>query len=109
MKKIFSICFVFIFCVCTLVAKNTEKSKKDLGLEVGINLMNQYAIGDFSEYAIATFGGEVFVNYVLPSKIVKIENLGVNANFAIANVFPNLPIICLLVSGSAFLNFLAPL
>ena len=63
--------------------------KKKLGLEVGLNLNNQYAIGDFSEYAKATFGGEVFVNYVLPKKIVKIENLGVNAAFGIAKVFPN--------------------
>jgi len=88
-RKVFFICIVFAFCVCGVFANDGENSKKKLGLEVGLNLNNQYAIGDFSEYAKATLGGEVFVNYVLPKKIVKIENLGVNAAFGIANVFPN--------------------
>ena len=88
-RKVFFICIVFAFCVCGVFANDGENSKKKLGLEVGLNLNNQYAIGDFSEYAKATFGGEVFVNYVLPKKIVKIENLGVNADFGIAKVFPN--------------------
>ena len=88
-RKVFFICIVFAFCVCGVFANDGENSKKKLGLEVGLNLNNQYAIGDFSEYAKATFGGEVFVNYVLPKKIVKIENLGVNAVFGIAKVFPN--------------------
>ena len=88
-RKVFFICIVFAFCVCGVFAKDGENSKKKLGLEVGLNLNNQYAIGDFSEYAKATFGGEVFVNYVLTKKIVKIENLGVNAAFGIAKVFPN--------------------
>ena len=88
-RKVFFICIVFAFCVCGVFANDGENSKKKLGLEVGLNLNNQYAIGDFSEYAKATFGGEVFVNYVLPKKIVKIENLGVNAAFGIAKVFPN--------------------
>ena len=88
-RKVFFICIVFAFCVCGVFANDGENSKKNLGLEVGLNLNNQYAIGDFSEYAKATFGGEVFVNYVLPNKIVKIENLGVNAVFGIAKVFPN--------------------
>jgi len=88
-RKVFFICIVFAFCVCGVFANDGENSKKKLGLEVGLNLNNQYAIGDFFEYAKATFGGEVFVNYVLPKKIVKIENLGVNASFGIAKVFPN--------------------
>ena len=88
-RKVFFICIVFAFCVCGVFANDGENSKKKLGLEVGLNLNNQYAIGDFSEYAKATFGGEVFVNYVLPKKIVKIKNLGVNAAFGIAKVFPN--------------------
>ena len=88
-RKVFFICIFFAFCVCGVFANDGENSKKKLGLEVGLNLNNQYAIGDFSEYAKATFGGEVFVNYVLPKKIVKIENLGVNAAFGIAKVFPN--------------------
>jgi len=88
-RKVFFICIVFAFCVCGVFANDGENSKKKLGLEVGLNLNNQYAIGDFSEYAKATLGGEVFVNYVLPKKIVKIENLGVNAAFGIAKVFPN--------------------
>lgn len=88
-KKVFVICIVFAFCICGIFAEDGENAKKKLGLEVGFNLINQYAIGDFSEYAKATFGGEVFVNYVLPKKIVKIENLGVNAAFGIAKVFPN--------------------
>ncbi len=88
-KKVFVICIVFAFCVCGVFANDGENSKKKLGLEVGFNLINQYAIGDFSEYAKATLGGEVFVNYVLPKKIVRIENLGVNAAFGIAKVFPN--------------------
>ena len=88
-RKVFFICIVFAFCVCGVFANDGGNSKKKLGLEVGLNLNNQYAIGDFSEYAKATFGGEVFVNYVLPKKIVKIENLGVNAAFGIAKVFPN--------------------
>ena len=88
-RKVFFICIVFAFCVCGVFANDGENSKKKLELEVGFNLINQYAIGDFSEYAKATFGGEVFVNYVLPKKIVKIENLGVNAAFGIAKVFPN--------------------
>lgn len=89
MKKFFSIFFVFVFCILGVFSEGSEKSKKDLGLEFGINLINQYAIGDFSEYAKATLGGEVFVNYVLPKKLFKIENLGVNAAFGIAKVFPN--------------------
>ena len=89
MKKFFSIFFVCVFCIFGVFSEGTEKSKKDLGLEFGINLINQYAIGDFSEYAKATLGGEVFVNYVLPKKLVKIENIGVNAAFGFANVFPN--------------------
>ena len=89
MKKFFSIFFVFAFSVFGIFAKDSEKSTKDIGLEIGINLINQYAIGDFSEYAKATLGGEVFVNYVLPKKIIKIDNFGVNANFSIAKVFPN--------------------
>ena len=88
MKKFFSIFFVFAFSVFGIFAKDSEKSTKDIGLEIGINLINQYAIGDFSEYAKATLGGEVFVNYVLPKKIIKIDNFGVNANFSIAKVFP---------------------
>ena len=88
-RKVFFICIVFAFCVCGVFANDGENSKKKLGLEVGINLINQYAIGDFSEYAKATLGGEVFVNYVLPKKLVKIENIGVNAAFGFANVFPN--------------------
>ena len=88
-RKVFFICFFFTFCVCGVFANDGENSKKKLGLEVGFNLINQYAIGDFFEYAKATLGGEVFVNYVLPKKIVKIENLGVNAAFGIAKVFPN--------------------
>ncbi len=88
-KNVFVICIVFAFCICGIFAEDGENAKKKLGLEVGFNLINQYAIGDFSEYAKATFGGEVFVNYVLPKKIVKIENLGVNAAFGIAKVFPN--------------------
>ena len=88
-RKVFFICIVFAFCVCGVFANDGENSKKKLGLEVGLNLNNQYAIGDFSEYAKATFGGEVFVNYVLPKKIVKNKNLGVNAVFGIAKVFPN--------------------
>ena len=88
-RKVFFICIVFAFCVCGVFANDGENSKKKLGLEVGLNLNNQYAIGDFSEYAKATLGAEVFVNYVLPKKIVKIENLGVNAAFGIAKVFPN--------------------
>jgi hypothetical protein len=89
MKKFFSIFFVFAFSVFGIFAKDSEKSTKDIGLEIGINLINQYAIGDFSEYAKATLGGEVFVNYVLPKKIIKIDNFGVNANFSIASVLPN--------------------
>lgn len=88
-RKVFFICIVFAFCVCGVFANDGENSKKKLGLEVGLNLNNQYAIGDFFEYAKATLGGEVFVNYVLPKKIVKIENLGVNSAFGIAKVFPN--------------------
>ena len=88
-RKVFFICIVFAFCVCGVFANDGENSKKKLGLEVGFNLINQYAIGDFSEYAKATLGGEVFVNYVLPKKLVKIENIGVNAAFGFANVFPN--------------------
>ena len=88
-RKVFFICIVFAFWVCGVFANDGENSKKKLGLEVGLNLNNQYAIGDFFEYAKATLGGEVFVNYVLPKKIVKIENLGVNAAFGIAKVFPN--------------------
>ena len=88
-RKVFFICIFFTFCVCGVFANDGENSKKKLGLEVGLNLNNQYAIGDFSEYAKATFGGEVFVNYVLPKKLVKIENIGVNAAFGFANVFPN--------------------
>ncbi len=88
-RKVFFICIVFAFCVCGVFANDGENSKKKLWLEVGLNLNNQYAIGDFSEYAKAAFGGEVFVNYVLPKKIVNIENLGVNAAFGIAKVFPN--------------------
>ena len=88
-RKVFFICIVFAFCVCGVFANDGENSKKKLGLEVGLNLNNQYAIGDFSEYAKATLGGEVFVNYVLPKKLVKIENIGVNAAFGFANVFPN--------------------
>ena len=89
MKKFFSIFFVCVFCILGVFSEGSEKSKKDLGLEFGINLINQYAIGDFSEYAKATFGGEVFVNYVLQKKLFKIENIGVNAAFGFANVFPN--------------------
>ena len=89
MKKFFSIFFVFAFSVFGIFAKDSEKSTKNIGLEIGINLINQYAIGDFSEYAKATLGGEVFVNYVLPKKIIKIDNFGVNANFSIASVLPN--------------------
>ncbi len=89
MKKFFSIFFVCVFCILGVFSEGSEKSKKDLGLEFGINLINQYAIGDFSEYAKATLGGEVFVNYVLPKKLFKIENIGVNAAFGFANVFPN--------------------
>ena len=88
-RKVFFICIFFTFCVCGVFANDGENSKKTLGLEVGLNLNNQYAIGDLSEYAKATFGGEVFVNYVLPKKIVKNKNLGVNAVFGIAKVFPN--------------------
>ena len=88
-RKVFFICIFFTFCVCGVFANDGENSKKKLGLEVGLNLINQYAIGDFSEYAKATLGGEVFVNYVLPKKLVKIENIGVNAAFGFANVFPN--------------------
>ena len=88
-RKVFFICIVFAFCVCGVFANDGENYKKKLGLEVGLNLNNQYAIGDFSEYAKAALGSEVFVNYVLPKKIVKIENLGVNAAFGIAKVFPN--------------------
>ena len=51
MKKFFSIFFVFVFSVFGIFAKDSEKSTKDIGLEIGINLINQYAIGDFSEYA----------------------------------------------------------
>ena len=89
MKKFFSIFFVCVFCILGVFSEGSEKSKKDLGLEFGINLINQYAIGDFFEYAKATLGGEVFVNYVLPKKLFKIENIGVNAVFGFANVFPN--------------------
>ena len=88
-RKIFFICIFFTFCVCGVFANDGENSKKKLGLEVGLNLNNQYAIGDFFEYAKATLGGEVFVNYVLPKKIVKIENLGVKSAFGIAKVSPN--------------------
>ena len=89
MKKFFSIFFVFVFCILGVFSEESEKSKKDLGLEFGINLINQYAIGDFSEYAKATLGCDFFVNYVLPKKLFKIENIGVNAAFGFANVFPN--------------------
>ena len=88
-RKVFFICIVFAFCVCGVFANDGENSKKKLGLEVGFNLINQYAIGDFSEYAKANLGGEAFVNYLLPKKLVKIENIGVNAAFGFANVFPN--------------------
>ena len=88
-KKVFSICIVFAFYFCGVFANDGENSKKKLGLEVGLNLNNQYAIGDFSEYAKSTLGCDFFVNYVLPKKLVKIENLGVNAAFGIAKVFPN--------------------
>jgi hypothetical protein len=88
-RKVFFTCIVFAFCICGIFAEECENAKKKLGFEVGFNLINQYAIGDFSESAKVTLGGEVFVNYVLPKKIVKIENLGVNASFGIAKVFPN--------------------
>lgn len=88
-RKVFFICFFFTFCVCGVFANDGENSKKKLGLEVGLNLNNQYAIGDFSEYVKATLGCDFFVNYVLPKKLVKIENIGVNAAFGFANVFPN--------------------
>ena len=88
-RKVFFICIVFAFCGCGVFANDGENSKKKLGLEVGLNLNNQYAIGDFSEYAKSTLGCDFFVNYVLPKKLVKIENLGVNAAFGIAKVFPN--------------------
>lgn len=88
-KKVFVICIVFALCICGIFAEDGENAKKKLGLEVGFNLINQYAIGDFSEYAKANLGGEAFVNYLLPKKLVKIDNLGVNAVFGYSNVFPN--------------------
>lgn len=88
-KKFISIFVVLFFCLVCLFAEDEGKSKKDLGFELGINLINQYAIGDFSEYAKATLGGEVFVNYLLPKKLIKIDNLGVNGNFGFGKVFSN--------------------
>ena len=91
-KKIISIFFV-LFCVVSLgfskSAENSVKTKKTIGLETGLNLVNLYPIGEFSDYAKATFGAEIFVNYFLPKKIVKTENFGITANFGLNKVFSN--------------------
>ena len=86
MKKMCSIFIVLIICTSSFFAAESNKQKS---FEIGANIINQYPLGSFSEYAKSTLGCDFFVNYVLPKKLVKIENIGVNAAFGFANVFPN--------------------
>ena len=54
----------------------------------GLFLMNQFAVGGWSEYAIANFGGGIDVEYTLPIALPNNMDLGASAHIDFGHTFP---------------------
>lgn|GEM_PF-3882654 len=92
LKKFYIFLFIFLFICSNSFSKMQPKSKltpnkNKIGLEAGFNIVNLYAIGKFSDYAIATVGCDIFVNLIFPNKKTNSFHLGLNADLFFSHVF----------------------
>ena len=94
LKKFLVVLLIFLFNCSNSFSGTNLKSKplnkkNDICFETGINLSNLYAIGKFSEYAIATVGCDIFVNLIFPNKKTNSFHWGLNADMFFSHVFQN--------------------
>ena len=93
MKRTFLAVFALSFLALSLGAEPkivffSDDVPRYEGFGAGGYLINQYGIGDWSDYAAATLGGGLAGEYTLPSFLPHNMDLGLSARAEFAHVFP---------------------
>ena len=95
MKRFLAACSVLI--LMSLAFAQEQKSSIEFfsdevpryeGFAVGAFLTNQYALGDYAEFAVCNIGGGLGVEYTLPLNLPKNLDLGISAHFDFDHVIP---------------------